>query len=387
MKNNKVSNYIAILMLFFFANAGTFINPAVQACIEAWPEVPVSSIRMLTTLPGIFTVLSMLFLGSLVEKKISYKAGVLMGCGLILAGGFIPFLLAPSWTFVLMMRAVIGIGAGCLGIRNALLLKTVPEDKKTAFTGYGSVLFSLAFILMAPLAGGLAGISWKHTFLLNLLIIPIGLWNLLFLKEPEYGEAQETSGESGNEKLSPKIWVHFAVMFISSVSIYAFHVGISSFFADKGLGSAAASGLSISAYFIGGLLMNVVLGKLQELLKKAILPAALLAVAAGQAVILFFPSVISSYAGGFISGCGYMTMFSILQVYNGIVQPSRKLAVTSTLILAGSQLGVFISPYFMSISHGLFHFSTDVESAFFGCIVCHIIAAVMAVVFRAAPDK
>ena len=43
IKNNNhkiILNYIAILAVFIFSGAGTFMNAAVQTMIESWPQIP-----------------------------------------------------------------------------------------------------------------------------------------------------------------------------------------------------------------------------------------------------------------------------------------------------------------------------------------------------------
>jgi len=68
----------------------------------------------------------MVVVGSIVGKKISYRMVNLLAMILCVLGGLVPFFYAPNWPFVLVMRAILGIGVGFYSIRNPLFVKTVP---------------------------------------------------------------------------------------------------------------------------------------------------------------------------------------------------------------------------------------------------------------------
>ncbi len=164
MKEKKMSgiNYIALLSVFLFAGAGTFMNAAVQTMIDAWPDVPVSTVRMVVSLPPLVSLPVMLLTGGIVGKKLSYRFCAIVGTLLIALGGAAPFFVSSSWTLVLVFRAILGVGVGLLGMRNALLVYSVPEEKSAAFTGYGNALFNGGAVIASPIVGILSQFSWKH---------------------------------------------------------------------------------------------------------------------------------------------------------------------------------------------------------------------------------
>ena len=118
-------NYIALLSVFLFAGAGTFMNAAVQTMIEAWPDVSVTTVRMVVSLPPLVSLPVMLITGGMVGKKLSYRFCAIFGTLLIALGGVAPFFVSSSWTLVLAFRAILGVGVGFLGMRNALGINVV----------------------------------------------------------------------------------------------------------------------------------------------------------------------------------------------------------------------------------------------------------------------
>ena len=84
-------NYVAVLSVFLFSGAGTFMNAAIQTMIEAWPNLSATTIRMVVSVPPLVSLPVMLVIGSIVGKKISYRACSILGTLCIAVGGVAPF--------------------------------------------------------------------------------------------------------------------------------------------------------------------------------------------------------------------------------------------------------------------------------------------------------
>ena len=178
-------NYAAILSIFFFAGGGTFMNAALQTMIDAWPQLPVSTVRLVTSLPCLVSLPVIILTGRLAGRILSYRFCAVFGTFLILAGGIAPFFFDQNWTLILVFRTILGIGVGFTGMRNVLLLRSVPNEKRSAMTGYGAGVMNASTMVSGPIVGALAGFSWKTPFLFNLLAIVVLLLVTFSLKEPE----------------------------------------------------------------------------------------------------------------------------------------------------------------------------------------------------------
>lgn len=93
------------------------MNAAIAKFMQAFPEMSQSTIMLVITLPSLISMPVMLFIGSIVGKKVNYKTIAV---------------LAP------------------------LLAKSVPEEKLSAFTGYGMAIMSGRGALLGILVGMLA---------------------------------------------------------------------------------------------------------------------------------------------------------------------------------------------------------------------------------------
>lgn len=195
----KTINIIAILAVFVFSGAGSFMNAAVQTMIDAWPQISPSTIRLVTSLPSLVSMPVTIWIGFVAGKKISYRFCAIFGTMLILFGGAAPAVFHTSWAIVLVFRGLVGVGVGFIAMRNSLIIDSVPEDKQAAVIGYGAGLLNGGAILAGPLVGILVSYGWNYAFLYDLLaMIPLVMM-LLFLKEPEKeAAAAVTAGNAGD---------------------------------------------------------------------------------------------------------------------------------------------------------------------------------------------
>ncbi|MGI6011646.1 MAG: MFS transporter [Ruminococcus sp.] len=300
----------------------------------------------------------------------------------VLAGGLIPFFYAPNWTFVLVMRAFLGVGVGFYSLRNPLLVKTVPPEKLARYVGIGGMINNAFQIILNPLAGSLAQSGWQYSLLINLVIVIVGIIGILFLKEPEKERATESHLHQEKRKVPGKVWGYVLLQFLLTTVTYPVISGMSTFVVDKNLGSPVIAGTLISIYMAGGIVINLILPRLQKVLGNAMICAAFLITAAGSAIILFVPSFAAVAVGVFCCGLGFLSMFSIFQVLNGLVCQKENVDLGSTLILAANQLGVFVSSYFITASTLVFHFGSEMENSFLGACAATAVLALLTFVFR-----
>ncbi len=80
---------------------------------------------------------------------------------------------SPSFTFLLIGRAIQGFGAGGIfPVASAVIGDTFPEDKRGSALGLIGAVFGIAFIIGPVLAGVILMFSWHWLFLIN---IPIAI--------------------------------------------------------------------------------------------------------------------------------------------------------------------------------------------------------------------
>lgn len=410
MKNKKTltfMNYAAILSIFFFSGGGTFMNAAVQTMIEAWPQLSVTSVRMVTSLPCLVSLPVAILTGRLAGKRISYRFCAILGTALMLVGGAAPYFFHRSWTLILVFRTLLGIGVGFTGMRNALILGSVPEDKKSAMIGYGSSAMNACAMLAGLVVGILAGISWKAPFLFNLLAAAALLLVTFYLKEPEKDHTAEINMAEGNETeiketensgatvktaekpgKNPEGWkilVYIVLQFVLTTALYPVLSGMSTYMAARNIGSSFTAGISTFVYGLFGVLINLILNRLIQTFRQYMLPVMCLCFSAGMALVLFVPALPAVLAGVALISSGFNTLMSLFQVYNGKVSTPAQVGLTSTIIIAVLNLGNFASVYYINACHMIFSRASDIESTYFGSMLLYAAVAVLALIVKPAP--
>ena len=388
IKNNNhkiILNYIAILAVFIFSGAGTFMNAAVQTMIESWPQIPANEIRMITTIPSLVSLPAMLLAGRFVGSKIGYRTCLIAGTAIIAIAGVMPYFLNTSWSLILIFRVFLGIGVGMVSIRNSLLLLSIPKEKQAVYIGYGSVLMNLGAMIASPIVGMLTKYSWRHPFLFDgLALIPL-LYMIFFLKEPEIIE--EKSKETVEGKFGWRTYYYIGMQLLTTMITYPVLFGLSTYMAQKHIGTTVIVGMMLSLYNLAGMGFNVLLNQILKIGKRYTMTAMCLLAAIGLAGMIIYPSIPTILVGVILIGGSFNIMMSILQIYNGQILPAAKASFASTIILAMLQMGFFCSTFFVSISHKILHRATDVESGFIAAMFVYILLGIFSAIMKAAPEK
>ena len=124
------------------------------------------------TLPGIFlTPVFGVFADRLGRKRILIPSLLIFGIAGILCG------LSTSFTQLLWLRFLQGVGAAALGTLNVTLIGDLytGNDRATAMGWNGGVL-SLGTAVYPAIGGALAILGWHYPFFLSALAIPVGLY-------------------------------------------------------------------------------------------------------------------------------------------------------------------------------------------------------------------
>lgn len=381
MNNKKyLLNLIAIISIYVINGAGSFENAAVQTMVEAWPNLAPATIRLMVTLPSLTSTMVMMLIGQFVGKKISFKNCLLLGSTLLLVGGCTPFFIHSNWYFVLLCRVVLGLGMGMLSIRSSMLmLSSKPEDTAKVI-GFGAVIGSLFSALVSPISGKLAGLGWYYPFLMNGVVMIGIVMTLLFVQEPE--KTMEKKKVTGKANIPIIMYVLLAAQFVLTMVLYPLLSGISTYLVELNLGDASTAGLMLSLYTGSGVVTNLCLHQLQTTFKDKVLPIFLMLPVIGLVLILFTHNVYLIALGVFMSGMGFITFSSTVQLYAGKICDENTIVKVSPYLLAMTQFGVFLSSYYIDFTAKLGWFDVEMKNPFFICLVCYLVASVVAYLFK-----
>jgi MFS family permease len=309
----------------------------------------------------------------------------------MLVGGVLPVFLTGSIYGILACRLLLGIGTGCFGIRNALVIKSYTEEKRANMLGMGGFVQSLSGIILSSLAGVLADVSWNLGFAGYAVCIVTVLMSGIFLKEPEAQVAAPVTEEgpvkTEKARYPAVIFIMGVFLALTSISGYCIIIGISTFLKEQNLGTSSMAGTVISVFSIGGVVFSYLFGKIFAALKKYNLPVFALILIAGLALINLGGNVIFIYIGAFLSGGAFACYMAATLAFAGQIADPKLVTSSTTIIMTINQVGIILSGYFVTLAGKVFTSLSEVSASYLLGIIIMAIIAVICILFRIYPKS
>ncbi|MBC3803372.1 MFS transporter [Acetobacterium fimetarium] len=382
---NKYLSFAAIYAVFFLTSGLGIVNPAIQSIAEAFPDLPLTTIMMISTLPSLFLIPATIITGALAGDKVKFKTLAVIGIIVFIIAGVAPAFL-NNFSGILVSRAFIGIGVGiAFTISSSIVLRLFEGPQQGNILGVGNVISSLANVLFALVAGVLVSISWNSIFYIHLVGVVALILVILGLPEPE--KITKTSSESGPKgKISIGVYILASLAGISMLLVYPLMTGISTIVVTKEFGTAAAAGLALSFLTVGGMIGNSFFGKLHQKLKKFTLTFDFIVVIIGLAVVYYAFNIIVIYIGMVIIGIGFMLVVPTLMMDIGSIVSPERIPLASSFVIAFMNIGAFLSPYYINLI-GSITGVVDVNFVIFASLVLFIVMAVVYTIIQMFQKK
>ncbi len=170
--------------------AGAAVAPALGVIQDNFRGADQLLIQLVISVPAVFIfIMSFLFPG--LCRRFRSKTLVMIGLGMYIIGGCAAGLADNIWV-VLAFRAVTGLGVGIImPLSTGLLAFYYPPSEQDKLMGYSSAMNQMGGVLATLLAGFLAQISWRASFLVYLLGLVGIILCALFLPNDRISQATE----------------------------------------------------------------------------------------------------------------------------------------------------------------------------------------------------
>lgn len=349
-ETNKVSSFsvLAIMSIAFISMGVGTITPAIQSIMEAFPDLSVTTLLLVSTLPSLLCIPASLFAGAVAGSKVKYKALTVAGILLFVIGGVLPAFTNNDFTVILIERAIFGIGLGIISpLGNALILGLYEGDKRNSMLGLFTVISNVGGIVLQFLGGYFAGIKWYYSFYPHALGIISFVLVLLFLPEPAAAAAE--GAERPKVKLPGSAWLVSVLFGILMLLIYPMLVNMSTFLMTTGLGNSAASGVVLSFYTIGGMIAGVIFSSFYKISKKFIVALAAFLTALGLVLVLYGGNIALVSVGVALAGIGFFTIMPTVIMILGMIVKPESFAMASSVLIAAMNLFGFLSTYWIGM--------------------------------------
>lgn len=326
--------------------AGAAVAPALEVIRAHFSDASRTSVQLIVSMPAVFIVITNLCFNRLAEKFGS-KTLVMTGLVLYTAGGCGAGLF-DSIGLVLLMRALVGVGVGMImPLSTGLLTYYFPPEKREGLLGLASAANQLGGVIATLLAGLLAGISWRLSFMVYLMGLISIVLCLIFLPNDRIGGAAQPD-EAPRGGVFRRNLTHIAAMFLLMSAFFVYPANFAIVTAAEGdipmqLCAPVMAGLDLVA-FLGGLLF-VWVKRVSGRFAALVAPLMFLA---GYCLLAFVGGTAGTLAGsaliGFANGVGILYIISTASANEG-----RRAATTVMPLLSVSMyLAQFVSPFLLS---------------------------------------
>lgn len=385
MSKTKIKFGIYTAALLMMGAIG--ISSSLSVIGRHFPDASQTMITSLISIPCLVVIPVTLLSGFLMEY-LSKKTLLAWGILFFLCGGIIPAVLT-SFTGILVLRGIFGIGIGLIQtLTSALVAEYFEGFEKERVQGNAASAQMLGCIIMSFVGGRLGIISWNAVFWVHALaLIPLVL--VLAIIPGEKPEQKSKKNKTRKKKRLPFMtwfWASACLLFFMAAQAYS--NSLSFFIAEKGLGTAAQSGNSLSFFAFGGFLMGIVFGRLMDVLRKLTLTAGFLLLAAAYLIIAFSNHIFFIYSGSMIAGLSVSTVFACIMVESGNSVSRQSSGLAVAVATCFQNIGMFLSPYIVNPAGRSLNLSAGANfGTFIFCIVIMVLFGICSAVWGIRQNK
>ena len=357
---------IALLSVSLLVASAPAINANIPAMAKAFPNVPLSTVELLTTISSMFLMISVLT-SSFIARKIGYKQTILLGIIIVAIFGTLPAFTHSFW-LIMVSRALLGYG---IGLFNSLLVTMISYfyhgEIRTSLFGMQSAFEGLGGIFITFVAGQLLKINWQAPFYAYLLAVPVILLFFIFVPNVQVEKKDEHNNYKG-------VLGYTFVIFIVSMLYMIMGIKVSTLMTSKGYGQASDASLVIIALGIGSMVSGSMFGSILRKCKQYTVTLGFILLSIAMFLIGVAQSTGIVIFSGFVIGFAFRNVFPYL-IHKINEQKVRNASLATSLFLAGSNLGSFLSPYGAILLQKLIK-TNDLSRLFYADGVCFCLLAI-----------
>lgn len=312
-----------------------------------------TQIQMLGTVPN-FAAIICTFLSSFIAKKISAKKTVMLGIVLFLIGGIVPAI-CNSYTEILILRLIMGCGAGLFSpFTVSLIYRLYKGDDLNNMLGYQNSVQNIGSAAFAFVLGALVVNGWRAVYLAYIFaIVPLFLFGS-FVKLPK-DDQDEQSNSVPHTKTTTNVKV-IGFMLLTIITFIMFSVitvNLAGYVVSKHITSTSVASILIACISIASMVSSALFGRIVKVLHSFVLAVTFLGIAIGFALLFTAKSVGVLTAGVLVAGFFFGWYFPQVFMRLDQIAPKGSGNFSTSLVLIGVNIGVFLAPAVMNSIAGL----------------------------------
>ena len=327
---NKYMLKISLLSVSLLMGTAAAINGNIPALADAFINIPLSLVEMISTLPSLFLMISVL-ISTTIAKKIGYKRTIAIGIALVAVAGFIP-VVVNNFYIILVSRAIFGFG---IGLFNSLVVALVnyfyDNEQRSKMFGFQS--------------------AFDASFLAYMIAFPILVLFITFVPKVSTDKITEKNKsqifqERQNTKEDFPLMVlgYVGAIFFIAIFFMLSGIKVAGVMQAVGYGETSSGSFVIMMIGIGGMIGGFLFSKVLRFCKEYTITLGLSLLTIAMYIIAIATSILPTLFAGILIGIAFRFIlpYFIDKINNS--QLSNPGLATS-LLLVGYNLGIAISPY------------------------------------------
>lgn len=362
---------ITVLSPSFVLTSIVAVSSALFRIAEAFPEINVSAIQTLSTLPSLIAIPVILLSGH-ISSFVTKKRIVIFSVCLMLIGGIIPVFLHQYFWQLIIASILFGLGYGGISpLTTALINEHYSKEEQPLMLGFQSAVIGIGGVLFSYIGGVLAASQWWYVYFVYLLFIPILILVTLLPK----GEITKQEKNEQRNLWNGVLIFYVAQAIIACCFLYIFQTNIAMLIAQKQLGGAKDAGRVLSFWSIASIFSGMLGGKILGSLKKFSLPTIFAGVGISLLIVFFSGNLISMYAAAIIFGFFFAIRMPAGYLKATSTVPPAMATMAISIYCSASQVGQFLSPLAINKIADLFGLTINLKFLF-GGIALFVLAAI-----------
>lgn len=347
---NKYMLKISLLSVSLLMGTAAAINGNIPALADEFINIPLSLVEMISTLPSLFLMISVL-ISTTIAKKIGYKRTIAIGIALVAVAGFIP-VVVNNFYIVLVSRAVFGFG---IGLFNSLVVALVnyfyDDEQRSKMFGFQSAFEGMGGLAVTFISGQLLNISWNASFLAYMIAFPILVLFITFVPKVSTDKITEKNKsqifqerQNTKEDLPLMVLGYVGAIFFIAIFFMLSGIKVAGVMQAVGYGETSSGSFVIMMIGIGGMIGGFLFSKVLRFCKEYTITLGLSLLTIAMYIIAIATSILPTLFAGILIGIAFRFILPYFIDKMNNSQLSNPGLATS-LLLVGYNLGIAISPY------------------------------------------
>lgn len=363
---------------------GLAVSPILEKLSSVFDNVSELEIQMLTSLPSLLIIPSVLIAGWLTERW-GYIRLLYYGLWIFLISGILYFLCSQMWQLI-AVSALLGAGAGIIvPLSTALISHFFSGDYRTRQFGYSSAITNVTLVIATLVTGWLAEFQWRLPFVVYLLPL-FSIVLVPFISRSNKMLADDVGLRSGQSAQSipvvmdmKRIMLYMAYYFLITYLTVVISFNLSFLLEEYGYKSGS-SGVLISLFFMSIMLPGFFLSPLIKIIKGRVEWICLLAIGVGLLVIYMCDSLFMIAVGCVLAGFAYGIAQPYVYDRVAMIATPARTTLALALVMSMNYVAILACPFIVDFMQKISHI--DSERFAFGLNVVITVFALFAMLLR-----